>query len=308
MLRGGAKKVVSAKGQRATRPKVLGLAAARPDGYALDMARVPPIQRLPKVVQVGVLLVSVVLPLYWALTYSGLYRWLAEVQLDLLGSYYVMLTGLISGTAVLCVLVFPLALLSRLFEKASRDGGAHAPAAPDSSMEEWVLANRGLFVAVLTCIGLAGTTLYFQVRAATLGDLHSITLESLEAGTEPPSYWVNVEGQPSWSETLSLADQGHAPTYYVPMRSGPSRGPALLLELRHDRPSDRRAWTGTLNTAPGPIRSAVEDPNTQSPVWVLEVDSFPAKLQLFANMFGAMTLCMLAMLGGFMAWRRRRRG
>lgn len=45
------------------------------------------------VVRIPLVLLAMGLPIFWMVTYSGVYRWLAELQLRAVGSYGLLATG-----------------------------------------------------------------------------------------------------------------------------------------------------------------------------------------------------------------------
>ena len=231
-------------------------------------------------------------PIYWWITYSGVYRWLAEVQLSWFDGYYAILTGVLSIAAGLIAFVPMTVMLAgvlRLPEaEPSTDNpqasaepppvvvltptqAAHAKARSNSIGCAVVLAL--LFVPIL----ILGA--YKLNLANQFGEKRMVELEQLEAELTADalaSRWVEFEARPAWRETAGVKDK-YKVTRYVPVRSVPERDALIALELPDAPPTGRRRWTGTLTEgAPGVIRSAFGERGTvRDPVWVLAVDSTP---------------------------------
>lgn len=64
----------------------------------------------------------IALGLYWSYTYTGLYRWLAELQIDLFGGYYIWLSAILSIVIVLIPSMILISIISRNFQNTPSDG------------------------------------------------------------------------------------------------------------------------------------------------------------------------------------------
>lgn len=229
-------------------------------------------------------------PVYWWITYSGVYRWLAEVQLGWFDGYYAILTGVLS-VAVGCVAFIPpfTWLAGRAAAPASsseQDADDAAATRPEpvllTAQQVHERAARG---KALGCVGALGVLTvpivvigaWFLVEASQFGPRHQLDLAALEAGAEPPSRWVDFDARAAWGEAAGIKEK-HVVTLYVPVRSAPGRDAAVALEVpARAAPRDRRRWTGTLSEgAPGVVVSAfARDGGVREPVWVLDVDRTP---------------------------------
>lgn len=277
------------------------------------MKRAPPITALPLALRLVVLIAGLGVPIYGWATFSGLYRWLAQVQIAWFDGYYAILTGVLSVALFLCPLVLLMLPLARLFEPAPtvEQAKAQRTQAVERGLatEAWLQRNFGWFLLGLLLVGLVGTGIWFQVQALLIGPRTPIDLATLEAGADPPSRWVDLSGRPGWGESLTTRkDRGT--WLYAPIRSDVTRKAALLLEIRgKEPPLMRRDFSGLLaRRPPGIIIAALAkhaDRIAPEP-WVLEVDRSPAQVQVVATgMFG--TAGLFAVIGGVIALVRRRR-
>lgn len=284
-----------------------------------DAPRRPPFQALPNGLRILALVVGLGLPIYWWITYSGLYRWLAEVQIGWFDGYYAILTGLLTIVGVLCPAVLLLVPVAKLLEPAPRPGPPDrvektppSPAEQARISDAWIQRNIGWIFLGILLVGLVGTGIYFQIRALSFGEKTRIDLASLERGEAPASDWIEIQARPAWPETIPTKDD-RTHWLYTPARTTPGTPAALILEIR-GRKADfgRTKWAGTLSRrAPGIVVSALAK-RTETVVdrpWVLEVGGSPSKFQAVASgMFG--TAVMFLIIGG-VVWvvrRRKRRG
>ena len=230
-------------------------------------------------------------PIYWWITYSGIYRWLAEVQLGWFDGYYAMLTGVLS-LAVGCVVFIPPLLW--LAARVEPPDAAPAPETPPERSVELVTPEEAdaravrtrstgcLVVLLIVIIPVVGIGIWQLFDANRLGEKRVVELAQLEAevagGSDLPSRWVEFAARPAWLETAGVKEKNKT-TRYVPVRSLPERDAVIALELPKDPPAGRRRWTGTLSVgAPGVIVSAfARAGRVRDPVWVLAVDNTPEK-------------------------------
>lgn len=276
-----------------------------------------PITAIPLVLRLAAIGVGLGVPIYWWFTYSGLYRWLAEVQIGWFDGYYAILTGVLSIALFFLPLVALLIPLSNLFERPPTPQEARAAQeqavskAVDQALitDAWLQRNFGWLLLGILVVGLGGTGAWFQVRVLMIGEKAPLDLAALEAGTTPQSTWVEFDARPSWFEGLSVKGK-HTTRVYAPVRSSAGRPAALLVEVFERKVNrGRTAWTGLLTRRPpGLVATAIaKRPERFNPEpWVLEVDATPESVQQIATvMFG--TAGMFLGIGLIIGLVRRRR-
>src|SRR5687767_13014455 len=147
-----------------------------------------PKQRLdPKEFLLG--LVCAVPTIYWAATYSGPYRWIAEMQLRWLGMYEGGLTFVLTLFLVLVPLLIVRFLVKKLAFSKQSDEGAEPG--------WWQQVLRYFADLMLVLIGLIfigiGAFLYYRVTGETQAT--AINVEELEAGKKAGKLWLEVSGR-----------------------------------------------------------------------------------------------------------------
>ena len=167
--------------------------------------------------------------LYWGLTYSGLYRLLAELQLSIFGAYMMVLTG--AFTLVLCILPSALAVqLLGAYYEANADIGARPRV--QQSIDPSALINQAprRVVAMMAGAALALFGVYQLVVGALAGEETTIPLSMLARGEDPPSSWVRVEGAFLRLDEAITFDDDRRERIFVPVDTGSPRA-ALFVEL-----------------------------------------------------------------------------
>ena len=167
-------------------------------------------------------LASVGLTLYWTFTYSGPYRYLAELQLKWFGVYYRELTAIVVILGFLGIAV----AIKLVFRGAERTvpGAptriATAPAVTNTPQETWVWHLRYAFL--LVPFGLGGWTYYNGTHAGNLQQLDAVDFESGKLQTQ--LVYADVRGH------ISGAYMSRDHYLYIPMASEESKGgPVRLL-------------------------------------------------------------------------------
>src|ERR1700686_1315192 len=167
-------------------------------------------------------LASVGLTLYWTFTYSGPYRYLAELQLKWFGVYYRELTAIV---VILGFLGIAMAI-KLVFRGAERTVSgaptriATAPAVTNTPQGTWVWHLRYAFL--LVPFGLGGWTYYNGTHAGNLQQLDAVDFESGKLQTQ--LVYADVRGH------ISGAYMSRDHYLYIPMASEESKGgPGRLL-------------------------------------------------------------------------------
>jgi len=167
-------------------------------------------------------LASVGLTLYWTFTYSGPYRYLAELQLKWFGVYYRELTAIVVILGFLGI-AMAIKLVFRGAERTVPGAPtriATAPAVTNTPQETWVWHLRYAFL--LVPFGLGGWTYYNGTHAGNLQQLDAVDFESGKLQTQ--LVYADVRGH------ISGAYMSRDHYLYIPMASEESKGgPVRLL-------------------------------------------------------------------------------
>jgi hypothetical protein len=215
---------------------------------------------------------GLLLALFWWWTYTGPYRWLTELQLRLFDAYFpfytwavvFVLTG-VAGSLVAFLLLLPLALTRRPVAEADDRAAA-------ARVDAWMRAHRlrmfGLLVGVVGAVGGA----FLLAVGLTAGKLTAVSAAALEAGQDPGSRWLQVQGRPRAEDDLVMEDPGGGPMeqdHYLPLVSEQWRqGQPVAVYLKASGPRfvevkgrlrggtyEGLAWPSGL---PGPVRVEFE--------------------------------------------------
>lgn len=234
-----------------------------------------------------------------AWSYVGPYRWLAEAQLSVLGSYEIRLTFLFTLLFWLMPALFvmvPLRMALGTDRAAGIDGHAVA---------FWLQNNRGSMVlGVIALVGLGGSA-FCALDALTIGEHAEASLGSLEAGLEPPSRWVTVRGTPLRDRALSIEDDGMT-TYYVPVVLGAPMRPAVFVEVSEYEVGSPELMGGSYegllseNGLPGLVRAELERGGAIAPRhYLLDWHATPSQrwgMAVAFGIFGAFGLVVLVLV------------
>ncbi len=264
---------------------------------------------IPGPIRFGVVAGALGLAGYWWATYSGLYRWLAELQIGWFEGYDLILTGVLT---ILFTLVPPVVLLGALAARlpAPKEG----PRWDSDAIEAWIRANQGLLVAGLIGVGLLGFGVVQLARSALYGSLTTVELASLEKGEPPPSRFVELEGAPLWGMSVGVEGE-HQVTWFTPLQSKPTGPVALLLEVDARQLEfgsvnrAQKAYKGTLSTSvSGLARTALTTKGVPlaEPTWVLDVGHSPGETRSMGFAFSAMGAVSVAVFYAWILFRRRR--
>jgi hypothetical protein len=182
---------------------------------------------LRKLVGGAMLLLVGCLSVFFAWTYSGPYRWLAELQLRWMGSYEVQLTFIFS----LVLTGAPFVLVMVIWNKAARaaigsaDGGETAqpaPSQPASDVAVRQFIGRYGFALTLGAVALAfaGMSAYDFWRVAGASRMIEFSVGQLEQGGSAPGLWLALRGRKLLDEAQRIEDSYSSIKDYIPVVSG----------------------------------------------------------------------------------------
>jgi hypothetical protein len=276
---------------------------------------------------------------YFIFDYSGPYRWIAEAQMSIMGSFSQKLAFLLTFLVVWGVVALVALPLRKAFAGgaattppwATPRGGAGNDPTPVGYSPAGISTNSGTPVSPKKAgrfadFGLAllamGVVLLFMggrdyLRAASAGaKIEPATAAQFETGQPPASTWVRVTGVPVIDATISYGTSS-SPDDYVPLASaaeGPfPNGVRLYAKLRpRTTPGEQIDGLVTKNDLPGPVRVRMEEMGLLKPGdhWVIDVGKDPARTQSTGQTLvmigGGMTVLGLLMnIGRVRQWTRR---
>lgn len=159
---------------------------------------------------------------YCAFNYVGPYAWIANLQVELSGSYGLQITFLLT---LLAFLLPCLAVMVPLRMAMGQDPGA----VNDVALNEWIMENRGSLILGMLSVGLLGTSAYFALDAFSIGERTDLDVAVLEAGGEPASRHVVLSGYLRHDLTYQVTEE-HTTRVYVPIVRTTPNQPVVFLE------------------------------------------------------------------------------
>jgi hypothetical protein len=175
-------------------------------------------------------IVCAVPTVYWAATYSGPYRWIAEMQLRWMGMYEGGITFVLALFLVLVPLLGVRFLVKKLAFSKQREEGA------DPGW--WQQVSKYFADLMLVLIGVifvgVGAFLYFRVMGEAQAT--AVDVADLEGGKRAGKLWLEVSGRLLFDDAGAV-EKNHVTTYYAPVvsESWSSGNPvAVYLEV-HER-------------------------------------------------------------------------
>jgi hypothetical protein len=174
--------------------------------------------RVPLWITAVVTLLVVALNIYWWWTYTGPFRWFAELQILNSNRYDNGSTLLVTLAASAGAMMVVTLILNSFgaFDRLATDADRADVSRP---WMDWCFNHLGALmgVAVGICVFVTGVTQFVQGRTA--GALKQIDVALLEAGKTPPSRWVKIHGQflpgESVKEMSGAKEQSHYHYYPV---------------------------------------------------------------------------------------------
>ena len=220
---------------------------------------------------------------YWWLSYSGPYRWLAELQMARFGGHVVVLTVALPIVVGLLASERAVALLT-----GTRPTPLHG-----SVLDGMPALRRLPLYSLFILLGGGAFTAYEYRKAAALGELRAVTPDDLlPAPGAAPARYVEVTGtvdpRTAWTE-----DGGDTDLYFLlrgPRTAGDAPAPVVVSvprERAHEFVRrDEAAGTATVRGVAtrgmkGPVRGFFEQQGvvfTAEP-WVLEPEVTPGSMR-----------------------------
>jgi hypothetical protein len=224
---------------------------------------------------------AMLLTAYFAWTYSGLYRWFAELQIARTGEFHPKVTLLFT----FCVLIVPATIAISLGRYISQQllGNDATDSLANASDHEAQTVGRSIapsgethvrtrrihgkpWCAVFAVVlWIAGGAVWFAYKP---GDaLSQTTIEAWESGQAPPTQWVNLHGKALAKAAITYGNPGTGEVY-IPVISNKWRaGQSVKVFLKCSEINFKK---GNVATAldhegivewwgmPGPVRARFE--------------------------------------------------
>jgi len=263
---------------------------------------------------------------YWWVTYAGLYRLLAEMQLSSFQQYYPTYTGIF--TIILCLIPAVVAIQfigsQRERERSPADAAAQIASYAErrARHSNWIQSHRRRFTGLIVTVMLAGVGTYFTGIGLLAGDRVAVDAGALEHGEQPAGRWAELAGRLVPDDAVSVQEgRSHTTHVYVPVVSPEWRaGQPVRVYLRtydtwleryaDDLASGHHEGMLAANDLPGVAISSLAEQGHPAPdrYWVLEYGETPkSKLGLGQAMFGGAGVAgLLTALGWLIAARRER--
>lgn len=172
--------------------------------------------------QFVILLPTIALTAWWGWSYSGPYKWLASLQINLFGGYHPALTWTLLIVGMLIGELFVIRLLCGYLNSARADIPEHFR--PHEITESKPL-RRGTPFAMLVhslpvqCVavglGLFAVGAYVAYRLPTMNHLCKMTIDQLAAGVAPDSNWIELEAVAHFDQIVSIKRSINE--YYIPL-------------------------------------------------------------------------------------------
>lgn len=243
----------------------------------------------------SLLLPPALLACYWSFTYTGLYRWLAEIQIEWLGGYmpavtfvYTMLLTQFLGIMALGVLALAMLALDVILVRCF--GFSLTPLRKTSSRAESSVDHQettsmlSYMQALGPAIVLIGVGLFICVPALTVGEITNIDVAAIESGAKPKSRNVVLHGRLLLDVARSHGESANAHVF-APLVSDqwkPDTPVAVFVKLsefdvhRHREEPDGESLKGVLRFRglPGAVRTSFEKegPRPGKNHWLLMFD------------------------------------
>jgi hypothetical protein len=260
------------------------------------------------------LLASVGVTLYWGFTYSGPYRYLAELQLKWFGIYYQEITAIVIILGFLGIA----GVIKLVFRGAERPVPGAAGATPLVAARTVTNTPKGTWVSylryafLLMPFGLGGWAYYNGTHAGNLQQLDAVDFESGKLQVQ--IVYADVRGHvggPYLSQDNYL---------YIPMSSEKSKvGPVQLVvgvdknqmhNYLHRDTDGRFIVRGVVDKGlEGDVKYAFEKNGftVAEPCWVLHAGREPSSDKLFGMAMIGLGIAFTAGVLGLESYRKKKR-
>jgi hypothetical protein len=257
-------------------------------------------------------LASVGVTLYWALTYSGPYRYLAELQLKWFGVYHPEITAIV----IILGFVGIAGVIKLLFRGAERPvPGAPAIGAPALAASQWAQGRWLLYVRYaffLVPFGL-GTWMYYNgTHAGGLQQLNAVDFQ--DGNPKARILYADIRGH---LKGPYLSKDHYR---YIPMTSEENgTGPVQLvvgIDENQMQKYMRREPDGTFSVRgvadkglEGDVKYAFEKNGiaVADPVWVVHAGRDPNEDKVFGLIMIGIGIVFVAVVWGKESYRKRKR-
>lgn len=250
--------------------------------------------------------------LYWMFTYSGPYRYLAELQLKWFGSYVPKLTALV----IILGLMGSAATIKFIMKGAERS----VPGAPRTTAATIAAANRApepwlgyfRYAVLIVPFGLGGWTYYNGTHAGNLQQLNAVDFQS--GKLQGHLVYANVRGHLSGS----YLSKDHY--LYIPMASEVNAAAPVRLVVgvneNEMRKYMRREEDGTFSVRgvadkglEGDVKNAFEKNGitVAEPVWVVHAGRDPSSDRMFGLVMMGLGIVVAGLVFGLESFRKRKK-
>lgn len=270
------------------------------------------ILKVPAFLRISVIIAFFALAGYWWYDFSGIYKLLAKIQLNLFNAYLPILTGLFTILAVMFFIVIPIvAFLGYLFRNRKIVIKETEAVSMSESLEKISGKFSGKFsgrfsrmsywrlVLIFGFIIFLGVGIYFLIQGLTYGELTIIKVEDIAGKKEVPSRYVIMEGKVYRKFKFGIRTSRRGIKYYFPVFDADSnrrRMTGVFLKLSKYGYSSfnflrlkKMKIKGTLsrNSLPAILRTKFEErfPNAMKNHWVLDYKNTPSKTLTLSYVF-----------------------
>ena len=183
---------------------------------------------------------------YWGWTYTGIYRWIAELQLRMMHEYEVQITFILTLFIVLGPLFFVSEVIRRfnLARKGQDAGNFGATTTADDRPSPLMMALTTGGIIGVVGLGFAAVGGYQYHQGMTAGNIAHVDVSAYESGHAPAALYVSVTGQSIRDATEGLKDDNTGTKYYIPLVSADwdsSKPVGLFLETTTPNMMDSNA-------------------------------------------------------------------
>ena len=288
--------------------------------------------QVPRPIAVPLMLLPCAVAAYWWITYSGLYRVVAEAQLQSFESYYPSFTAILTVFLSLIPSIIAMQIIGGMRERERSPQEAAALVAEVAERgarhSHWVQSHHRRLLGLALTVGLAGVGVYFSASARFAGTRVQVDAAALERGEKPAGRFAELTGRFFADDLVTVSETNHTEKTYVPIVSQrwqwqPDHPARAYLELDGTMMDDYAGAlaTGhyegmlTTNSLPGPVITALENRGHPAPdrYWVLEYRQTPEKQSnlAYAMYFAAVVIGLITAIGWAVAAhyeRKRKRG
>lgn len=239
------------------------------------------------------------LGLYWWYTFSGPYRWLADLQISIFGSYGVFITGILACL----LLLFPLAYVGSVLE--SRGLLSH------DTVLHYDPKRHDVPIGLITLAVMALGAGWFTIQRIPRGKPVVLTFEEIAKGIDIPAH-VSLQGKALLDDSLHIESDTENSLYTPLVPEEYEEGMPVFVYIESFPPNEaavtRRKHQGVLvaNGLPGVVREGFNSSSTPpaQPHYMLcyaramdGLEFMPSLLFSVAGILGLAAIVMFARSG-----------